>query len=158
VTLGVTPGVIDAWIGNVSNSDFTNFTSAPNPPAATLVNALLLQVSGRAHATISNLSATPVSFTYQDIQQLTKKTVGTQNFTASLLSKLVGDTQLSVSILGLGLGLPQAVTALVSGILASAVSPIDQLLSSVLQTLGVGLGQADVWVSNLRCDGAVLVI
>jgi len=28
---------------------------------------------------------------------------------------------------------------------------------AVLSSLGVGIGQADVWVSGIRCDGAVLV-
>jgi uncharacterized membrane protein len=45
----------------------------------------------------------------------------------------------------------------VAGILAGVTSPVDQLLASVLQTLGVGIGQADVWVTGVRCDGAVLV-
>jgi len=32
------------------------------------------------------------------------------------------------------------------------------VLNSALQTLGVGLGQADVWMLGVRCDGAVLVL
>jgi uncharacterized membrane protein len=40
---------------------------------------------------------------------------------------------------------------------SSAARSVDQLLASVLATLGVGIGQADVWVSGVRCDGAVLV-
>jgi uncharacterized membrane protein len=158
VTLDVTPGVVDAWIGDVSETQFTNFTSAPNPQAANLVNTPLLKVTGRSHVTVSNMATQPVTFSYTDIEQRTKKTVGTKDFAASLLSRLVGDTELNVSILGLGIGLPQGVQSQVAGILAGAVSPIDQLLSSVLQTLGVGLGQADVWVLGIRCDGAVLVI
>ena len=31
------------------------------------------------------------------------------------------------------------------------------LLAAVLATFGVGIGQADVWVNGVRCDGAVLV-
>ena len=157
VTLGVTPAVIDAWIGDVSNTDFNNFKSAPNPPAAKLVNTPILNVTARSHVTVTNLSAQPVTFSYADITQVTKKTVGTHDFAASLLSKLVGDAQLNANILGLGIGLPQALTSSVANILATAVSPVDQLLTSVLNTLGVGLGQADVWVSGIRCDGAVLV-
>lgn len=157
VTLGVTPGIVDAWIGNVSNGNFTNFKNAPNPPAATLVDTAALKVTGRAHATVSNMSATPTTFYYSDIQAQNKKTVGTKNFTASLLSKLFSDTQIGVNALGLSLGAP-AISTQVAGILADATAPIDTLLSSVLQTLGVGLGQADVWVLGIRCEGAVLVI
>jgi uncharacterized membrane protein len=155
VTLGVTPGVIDAWIGDVSNAQFTNFTSPPNPGAATLVNLAGLRVTGRAHASIANMSATPMSFTYGDVIRQTKKTVGTTDFTTSLLTRLFDELRLDVAGLPLG-GL--AVTGRVSGALSAATSPIDKALSAVLGTLGIGLGQADVWVSNIRCDGAVLVM
>lgn len=155
VTLGVTPGIVDAWIGDVSNAQFTNFTSPPNPGAATLVNLGPLKVTGRAHVSVANMTATPVSFSYPDITKQTKKTVGTQDFTTSLLTRLIDDLQLGVG--GLTIGAP-AVGALVSGTLSSATSPIDKALSSILSTLGVGLGQADVWVLNIRCDGAVLVM
>jgi uncharacterized membrane protein len=157
VTLGVTPAILDAWIGNVSNANFTNFTTAPFPGPATLVNLPLISMTGLAHATISNLSPTPVNFSYSDIQQQTKKTVNTTDYTASLLSSLVGNLTLDVSIVGLNLGLPGVLQGTVSGIVAAAATPVDQLLSGVLTTLGLGLGQADVWVTGIRCDGAVLV-
>jgi uncharacterized membrane protein len=157
VTLGVTPAVLDSWIGSVSNYDFTNFTTAPNPAPATLVNAVAVSVTGRAHATISNLTPRSVNFTYADIQQQTKKTVDTTDYLASLLSSLVGGLVLDVSVVGLNLGLPSLLQQTVGGIIANAATPVDQLLSGALTTLGLSLGQADVWVTGIRCDGAVLV-
>lgn len=154
VTLGVTPGLVDAWIGNVSLADMTNFTSKPNPPSAVLVNVGGLNVSGRAHAAIGNTSATSVDFNYIDIQSQLAKTVSTRNFTSSLISSLLGDLSLSVN--GVGPPIP-GLTSAVSGILSGATGPLDQLIASALSTLGVGVGQADVWVSGIRCDGAVLV-
>jgi uncharacterized membrane protein len=156
-TLGVTPGVLDAWIGAVSDSQLTNFATAPNPPAATLVNTPLVKITGRAHASITNMSATPVTFSYSDIQQKTRKTVGTTDFSSSLLRGLISDTQLNVNILGLGLGLG-GLSSLVSTTLSNATPAIDQVLASALQTLGIGVGQADVWMLGIRCDGAVLVL
>ena len=41
--------------------------------------------------------------------------------------------------------------------IANAATPLDQILNSVLGTLGIGLGQADSWVTGVRCGGAVLV-
>ena len=38
-----------------------------------------------------------------------------------------------------------------------AAAPLDQVLTSLLNTLGIGLGQADSWVSGVRCGGAVLI-
>jgi uncharacterized membrane protein len=103
------------------------------------------------------MTPTPLTFSHSEILSETKKTVGTTDFTSTLLSRLVGDLQLNVSVLGLGLGGP-LISSGVSSLIANAVSPLDQVLSSVLQSLGVGLGQADVWLSGIRCDGAVLVI
>lgn len=157
VTLGVTPAVADAWIGQVSNAEFSNFSTRPNPPAATLLNlAGLAKVTGRAHVTIANTSETPVSFSYAEIQRIDKKTTSTQNFVASLLSRLVGDLDLRVELLGLGLPLP-GLEGAVSGVIAGAAAPLDQVLTSLLNTLGIGLGQADSWVSGVRCGGAVLI-
>ena len=157
VTLGVTPALVDAWIGQVSMAEFNNFSTAPNPPAATLVNiAGLAKVSGRAHVTMTNLSEAAVSFSYPEIQRGDKKTTSTQNFVATLLGRLVGDLELRVEALGLGLGLP-GLDGLVSGVIANAATPLDQILNGVLGTLGIGLGQADSWVTGVRCGGAVLV-
>jgi uncharacterized membrane protein len=157
VTLGVTPAVVDAWIGQVSNAEFSNFSTRPNPPAATLLDLLgLAKVTGRAHVTISNTSETPVSFSYAEIQRAEKKTTSTQNFVASLLSRLVGDLDLRVELLGLGLPIP-GLDGAVSGVIAGAAAPLDQVLTSLLNTLGIGLGQADSWVSGVRCGGAVLI-
>ncbi len=157
VTLGVTPAVVDAWIGQVSMAEFNNFSRAPNPPAATLVNAAgLAKVTGRAHVTMTNLSEAAVSFSYPEIQRGDKKTTSTQNFVATLLGRLVGDLELRVEALGLGLGLP-GLDGLVSGVIGNAATPLDQILNGVLGTLGIALGQADSWVSGVRCGGAVLV-
>jgi uncharacterized membrane protein len=157
-TLDVTPSLIDAWIGAVLPTDFVNFRSTPSPAAAAMVSLPLVQVTGRAHVAVTNMSATPVTFTMADINARTRKTVGTSNYSASLISSLLGNTQLNVTIAGLGLGLGGgAVSSLVSGILTAAATPLDSAISTVLSTLGLGLGQADVWITGLRCDGAVLV-
>jgi uncharacterized membrane protein len=156
VTLGVTPGIVNAWIGNVTMADMTNFTTEPNPPAATLVNLGLITVSGRANAYMGNTTPTNATFTYPQIQALTPQTVTTTNFTSSLVGSLLGNLSLNVTVIGLGLPIP-GLGATVAGILAGVTVPVDQLLASLLQTLGIGLGQADVWVTGVRCDGAVLV-
>jgi len=154
--LGVSPGIVDAWIGGVSSADMTNFTAKPHPPAATLVDLGAIKVTGRAHATMADTAPTDVNFTYADIRAQTRKTVNTTSFTSSLTGSLLGDLALGIQLGPLALpvpGLGPQVTSIISG----ATGSIDMLLNTVLQTLGVGLGQADVWVAGIRCDGAVLV-
>ena len=156
VTLGVSPGLVDAWVGDVTPGMMTNFSTKPNPPVVNIVNLGAIQVTGRAHATMANASPTNVTFSYADIQAQTRKTVNTTSFTSSLTTSLLGDLQLGVQLGPLGLPIP-GIGALVASIISGATGSIDTLLNSVLQTLGVGLGQADVWVTGIRCDGAVLV-
>jgi uncharacterized membrane protein len=155
-TLGVTPGIIDAWIGGVSMADMNNFTTKPNPPPATLVNLGAVTVAGLAHAGVGNTSPTPVTFNYSQIQSQTPQTVTTTNFTSSLTSSLLGNLALTVKVGPLGLPIP-GLGASVASLLSAATGPIDQVLASTLATLGIGVGQADVWVNSIRCDGAVLV-
>ena len=156
VRLGVTPGILDAWIGNVSTAELNNFTAKPNPGPATLVDLGAVKVAGKAHAGIGNTAPTPATFSYADIQAMTKKTVTTTNFTRSLTASLLGDLSLNVQLGPLGLPIP-GLGGLVTGIIGGATGSIDQLLAQVLATLGVGIGQADVWVTGVRCDRAVLV-
>jgi uncharacterized membrane protein len=97
-----------------------------------------------------------VTFSYPDIQAQVKKTVNITSFTSSLTASLLGDLQLAVQLGPLGLPVP-GLAPLVLSIIGGATHSVDALLANVLQTLGVGLGQADVWVTGVRCDGAVLV-
>lgn len=156
VALGVSPGIVDAWIGGVTSADMTNFSTKPNPPSAKIVNLGIIQVTARAHATMANTSPTNVNFNYSEIQAQTRKTVNTTSYTSSLTSSLLNDMQLNVQLGPLGLPIP-GIAPLVTGIIGGATGSIDTLLASVLQTLGVGLGQVDAWVPGIRCDGAVLV-
>jgi uncharacterized membrane protein len=155
-TLGVTPGIVDAWIGNVSVAEMTNFTSKPDPGVATLVNLSAVTVTGRARAGMGNTTPTSVDFNYSDISAQTKKTVTSTDFTSSLTASLLGDLTLKVNVGPLGLPVP-GLGPTVTGIIGGATASIDQVLAQVLATLGIGIGQADVWVSGIRCDGAVLV-
>ena len=41
--------------------------------------------------------------------------------------------------------------------LSAVTVPVDKALATILSFLGVGLGEADVWMNGLRCDRAVLV-
>jgi uncharacterized membrane protein len=155
VTLAVTPGIVDASIGVVSPAQMTDFSRAPNPSPATIVNAALFRVNGMAHATMANTAATNVTFSQADITARTKKTVNTTSYTSSLTSSLLGDLQLSVSLLG-PLPIP-GIAGTVAALLSGPTAAVDSALATTFATLGVGLGQVDAWVSGVRCDGAVLV-
>jgi uncharacterized membrane protein len=162
VTLGVTPGIVDAWIGDVGVAELNNFTRKPNPPPVKLLDlGGLLTVKALAHVGIGNTTPTSVNFSYSEIQAGVKKTVTTNNFLSSLVGSLLGDLDLKIYLLNIPLTLLDTVLSgvlgLVKGLLIGLTAPLDQVLSNLLSTLGIGIGQVDVSVLGIRCDGAVLV-
>jgi uncharacterized membrane protein len=156
VTLNVTPGLVNAWIGNVTAADMTNYTAEPTPTPATLFNLLgIATVTGRANVSISS-PATPVVFSSTDIQNVVVKTTSTTDFIAPLITSLIGNLSMTVNVLGLPILVPAGLTGALAATLAAAVSPVDQLLSSVLQAAGLSLGSADTWVTGTTCTAAKL--
>ena len=158
-TLAVTPAVVNAWIGNVTASDMTNYSVEPTPTAANLVNLLGIgAVTGRANATITNLSSTTMTFNYDDISNGVRKTTSTTDYISSLLYNLFANLQLSVNLLGLNVTAPPAASALLGTTLAAATAPIDQILSQLLTSLGLSLGNAYTQVSGVNCGAVKLVL
>lgn len=156
VQVAVRPAVIDIWIGSVGDAEMTNMQVRPAPKPATLVNIpLLARISGRAHVAISNMDDVRLGFSAKDIADGQPKVAKTRDFLTSLTASLIGDLKLYVDNFSL---LPAEVLGtLLSKILVKVTAPIDTLLYRTLGLLGVGLGNADVWVHGTRCDGAVLV-
>lgn len=160
VTLAVRPSLLNAWIAEPANlSGWKTLGSPPNMINASIANvAGLITASGRANAEITNTSDTSVVFRYADIASLTAKNVATRDFTQSLTAGLLGNLSLTVNAAGLLALTPTTVLAtLIRSILSPVTPAIDGVLNSVLKTLGIGIGEADVWVNGVRCDGAALM-
>ncbi|HRF07280.1 MAG TPA: pilus assembly protein TadG-related protein [Xanthobacteraceae bacterium] len=160
VTLGVRPSVLNAWIAEpASLSGWKTLGSPPHMLNASIANvAALITATGKANAEITNMSDVNVVFRYADIANLTSKNVKTAHFTQSLTASLVNNLSLTVSAGGLLSLTPTGVlTALIRSILSPVTPMIDGVLNNVLKALGIGIGEADVWVNGVRCDGAALV-
>lgn len=160
VTLAVRPSLVNAWIAEpVTLAGWKTLGSPPNMTHASIANvAGLIIATGKANAEITNMSDTNVVFRYADISGLTAKNVKTSDFTQSLTASLLGNLTLNVGVGGLLSLTPTAVVAaLIRSILTPVAPTIDGILNNVLKTLGIGLGEADVWVNGVRCDGAALV-
>jgi uncharacterized membrane protein len=112
-------------------------------------------VNGYATAQMTNLQPTILTFTATDVQNDTMQATNTQDYFASLFATALGRLQLSATLLGIPVAVPAAASQL-GGILAAASSPVDQLVTGLLQSLGIGLGVADAWVGGLHCAPAVL--
>jgi len=157
VTIDAKPGVVEAWIGTISPGDMQDFSRSIDVGPATLVKLPLVSISGLAHAAMTNNDPTSVHYDAADINNQAIKTVSTRDFTSSLFSSLLGDLQLKVNVAGLGIGVPPGLTGALKSVLQTASPTIDDLLNTLLEALGVKLGQADVQVTGAVCGRAVLV-
>jgi uncharacterized membrane protein len=159
VTIGVTPALLDAWIGEPTiPGDWKAFYKKPNMVPASLVSALsTIEATGLAHAAVTNLRETPLTFDWNDIAAMKPRTARTRDFSSSLVQSLLGDLSLSVKLGPLSLLTPSLITGALTSALTPATKILDGVLNDMLGVLGVGLGEADVWVHGVRCDGAVLV-
>lgn len=151
------PGIAHAWVGELSGSSLSNLTSEPSVANARIVDTALIKVTGRADVSATNTNDTLLTFTQADVDAGTIKRVGTTNFVETVVTSLLGNLSLNVQIGGLGIGLPGTVSQLVMSILRPIAAPLDQVIYSLLATLGVHLGEADLRVHGIRCGTAVLV-
>ena len=97
-----------------------------------------------------------VRFSGSDIENGRVKTVATNDAARATVSTLLANTHLTVNVAGLGLN-ATGVTSTVSGALAAAAAPLDDLINGLTDLLGLRLGEADVRVNGVRCGGAALV-
>ncbi|GLK78772.1 TadG family pilus assembly protein [Methylopila turkensis] len=161
VTVQATPALTEMWVGEpASASGWSGFSANPQMNPATLLNVLgLVRATAEAHAAATNVAPTPLVFSYDDIAAGAMKSVKTTNAAQTTLATLVGGLKVNVSVLGfLGLGLTgDALESLLKLTLAPVGALIDPVLNTLLQTLGLAVGEADVTVRGLRCDGSALV-
>jgi uncharacterized membrane protein len=158
VSLAVRPSVVSAWIAEPATLIAWKTLSAPPVMNnAAIVTAPLLNASGRANAEVTNLSESIVTFRHAEIVALTPKTVRTAHYTSSLVASLLGNLSLHVSVGPLSLLTPAVLSTAIRTLLTPAAAAIDGVLHDILRTLGIGIGEADVWVNGVRCDGAALV-
>jgi len=158
VTLSVEPSVGQINLGQINTASLNNFSQPLTPTPATLINLLLLQVTGQAQVNLGGGSWQSVSFSQADIAAGTTKTVSTNNIAQATVASLLPNTTLQIQLLGLNIVLGQlGVTSAVQQLLTAVAPSLDAVINAVEGVLGVQLGQAMVTVNGLRCNDAALV-
>ncbi len=158
VDVSARPGLAEAWIGAIDPSRLPSFGSTIAPAPARLLNAPLVKIDAYADAEIANPTAHTLTFTLDDINAGRLKTVGTHSILSSLLSSLVSNADITVTIGGFGLGLPGPLKTQVGALLGTIAAPLDAVIAGALRTAGVGVGEMDVIVGGVRCFGPALVL
>ncbi|WP_295558345.1 pilus assembly protein TadG-related protein [uncultured Hyphomicrobium sp.] len=149
------PAVVRAWIGDVASGGLSSFGSSVPVSRAAMVQAPLVTVSASAYAEMANVSATDLSFTQSDVDGHVIKTAKTHDFLSSLVASLLQSVDLQVNVVGFGLGV-SAVKGLLIALLTPVAAALDPVLATLLETLGVSLGEVDVQTHGIRCGSAVL--
>lgn len=157
VTIHGWPGVAAVRLADVPPARIADFSRPVPVSPAPLVTLPAVTVTGSAHLAISNLSAQPLTFTAADIAAGRTKQVATRDFTQSLTGSLLDTLQVNVQLAGIDLGLGQILAGTLRATLWAATPLLDTVLSSVLGTLGISLGEADIRVHGARCGAPVLV-
>ncbi|ENN84955.1 hypothetical protein RHSP_58789 [Rhizobium freirei PRF 81] len=157
VGIDAVPGVAEIALGDVDTTAFVNFGTKPRVTQAAIIDSLLLRVLASAQIDIANMSPTRLTYQPSEISAGTIKTVSTRDVTTSLVQSLLKNANISIQLLILTIGTPSGVLSGVADTLSAVTAPLDQLLSNLLGLLGIGIGQADIQVTDARCMQPVLV-
>jgi uncharacterized membrane protein len=156
VSLNVAPSIGTTAIGSVNTSELDNFNDGLTVSPAKFVDTLAVKATGMAQIDLGGEAWQNVAFDAGEIEGHAVKTVSTNDAVTAATSSLLGKLTLDVHVLGLSLSVP-AVASGVRNTLASVAQPLDGVLNGLEGLLGVGLGQADLWVDGVRCHGVALV-
>jgi uncharacterized membrane protein len=158
VALSVAPSVGRIAIGQVDTSALDDFTTGETIAPATLLNLGLVKATAVAVVDLGGEQWQTVNFSANEVASHTLKSVSTQNLAQQTVSSLVGNAQIGVQLFGLGVLVGQGpVTTALGQALGAAAPPIDSVIDGLESLLGVRLGEADVRINGLRCQGAALV-
>lgn len=153
VTLDAQTGLATLAIAQVPRTAINGGSASPDlSQLAPLVTVLGITVSGRALATLGTGSQTLV-FSDADIANHTVRTVASGNLTQSLTGSLLRNLVLSVG----DVGVPPLIQSTLTTALGTVTPGVDLVLDTVLRSLGLRLGYADLEVDGTLCNQAVLV-
>jgi uncharacterized membrane protein len=155
--IAVLPGTLNMAIGKVSNAQMQNFSATLPVTPVRILDALLLHIDGSAHVQVKQTTPVLLDFSSSDIGASRLKTARTTTIVTSLGQSLLTNLNLNVSVLGLGLSPVSVLTQTVKTLIAPIAAPLDSIVNTLLMTLGLGVGEADVRVYGVRCLTPVLV-
>ena len=158
VSVAASPGIGRLVIGEIDKKKLNNFKSELTVTPARFVAVPLLSVTGQADAHVGGDAWRTLTFSQSDIDGRVIRTASTRDTVQTTLSTLLGNTDLTVNLLGIGLSpLKGSIVSSVGDTLGALATPLDGTLNGLTDLLGVGLGELDVRVNGLRCRDAALV-
>ncbi|WP_345989264.1 Ig-like domain-containing protein [Sulfurimonas sp. HSL1-2] len=151
VAMSVQNGLATLVIGTIPDDQF--FSQTPLSPedvgAADLVNLLgLVKVSVKAYAAgVANSGA--INFAPVDMMQMQSINAPTGSTTDALLNTLIGNLELTITLLGIPLDVSGLLGDLLNPLLSILLPLLTPLLDTVTGLLGASIGKADVTMMSL---------
>lgn len=154
VVVEARPGLATAMIGRIDDTRLDDFKQELSPEPATVLSAIgLVKLMASAEASLADPGFKSLTYSQDDISAQRLKSVKSTALTQGLVASLVRKMEVDVQTLGLGLGLGGLVQAL--GVLLTPIAPaLDGVLNTVLDLVGLRLGEADVVVHDVTCPGS----
>lgn len=151
VVVEARPGLATAMIGAIDEGRLDDFKRELTPDPATLLSVLgLVKVTASAKASLADPGFKSLTFSAADISAQRLKSVKSTALAQGLVASLVRKIDIDVQAAGLGLGLGGLVQAV--GVLLTPLAPVlDGVLNTVLDLVGLRLGEADVIVHDMTC-------
>ncbi|NGP16845.1 TadG family pilus assembly protein [Devosia aurantiaca] len=153
----VLPGGTTMALGELADSVFRNFGTAPAVGSVRLIDLLLLRVTGSAQIEAKQTTPLRLDFTSAEITQGAVKTARSQTMATALAQSLLSGMTIEVDVLGLGLSPSSVIAQAVRALIMPLAPTLDMTINAALATLGLGVGEADIRVYGVRCHKAVLV-
>lgn len=158
VKLNVTPSPGTASIASVTPASFSNLsTPMVLSPAVIASVPLILTLRAQTSVALASGAAQAVTFNNTEITAHTIKTVSSNSLVRGVAASLIGQMQLTPTILGILTINLSLLTAAIGNVLALAAPALDGLLNQLTALLGLGIGQADVRVDGVRCGAPMLI-
>lgn len=155
--IAVLPGALELAVGKVTNAQMRDF-GAPLPVTPVrILYALLLDISASAHVEVAQTTPVLLEFSSSDIGTARLKTAKTSTVVSSLGQSLLAGLKLEITVLGLGLAPLNVLANALKTAITPIAAPLDSIVNTLLTTLGLGVGEADVRVYGVRCLSPVLV-
>ena len=154
-TVAVRPGVARAAIADVNDSELLHPGLWKTLRKADIIKTPLLKVSAKAVVEVGNVTSTELEFDQPDVDDRVIKRANSNQMAQSIVSSLVEQTSFDISALGI-INLSLFTPDVIRAVLVPVASTLDGVVSEILDTVGISLGEVDVRVHGIRCGGSNL--
>lgn len=158
VTIEARPSLGTLALASVDLTGFGDFGTELETAPATLLQTRLARVTAYADVDLGGNQSVDVHLSLEDIRQKLRKEAGTEDLLETGIASLLGNADIEIEALGLGLGTSLlGLDSSISDLLGSLTPGLDDLVNQLSEATGTKLGVAEVGVIRLECGVPAIV-